>query len=113
MIVFPEQLIGAVIHIAGGIGAVRDARDVAVSVVGIAVGNGITVGHCGGIGSDLGRGGGACGRLISITFRQDHRAAVFGRLGRYPDQIIVIILYRDAVFSTPFPILTAILIERL
>ena len=44
LVVLPQQLVGAVVNIAGSVCAVRDAEDIAVIIVGIGIGNIIAVG---------------------------------------------------------------------
>ena len=44
LVVLPQQLVGTVVDIAGSMGAVGDAEDIPVIIVGIGIGNIVAVG---------------------------------------------------------------------
>ena len=71
LVILPHQLVGAVVDIAGGIGAVADRLDVAVLIVGVGIGL-VVAGRVNGMTGDLGAGGavrGACkGEAVGLDY---------------------------------------------
>jgi len=95
LVILPDKLILLVVDIAGGIHAVADGKNIAVAVVGVAIGS-RSRGGDGGIGGDLG-GGITVYRGVSKAFGENSGLPLLRHLLRYPAQSVVGVLQGDAV----------------
>ena len=108
LVILPEQLVGAVVDIACGIRAVRDAQDVAIIVISVGVSN-IIVGGFVMHGRHLTAGGGITGSGKGVVRLEDLCALMGDHRGAYSvEQIIGIRSYAIALAVGRDPVVVVI-----